>query len=166
MKTLRGFTIIELVMVIVIVGFIFGLAGSMLATGFRSYFLSQNITTSASMSNIAMSNIMREIEGATSFSSIGSTSVTFVNALGNTITYSLSSTTLQRTDSSIGVTAQPVCTSVSATTFSYYTTALATTAVAANVAYVALQLTLTVGNNQTYTLMNGTLIQPIVRPPL
>lgn len=163
MNKRRGFTIIELIMVIVIVGFIFGLAGSMLATGFRSYFLSENISSSASMANIAMSNMMREIEGAQSFSSVAATSVTFVNAAGNTITYDLNGTTLERTDSN-GT--QPVCKSLSSFTFAYYDSTLVTTATLASIVYVTAQVTLTVGNNQTYTLMNGTLIQPIIRPPL
>jgi len=161
MKTRNGFTIIEVLMVIMIVSCIFGLAGSLLSVGFTSYFTSGPISSNASTANIAMANVIREIENAssvTSFSS-GTTLITYVNSSGSSIVISLIGTTLGRKVGAGGV--QTLTANVSSAAVGFYDSALATAVALPNVRYVTLQFTVTNGNT-SYPLMDGTLLRTLL----
>lgn len=159
MKTRAGFTIIEVLMVIMIVSCIFGIAGSLLSIGFTSYFSSSPISTNASTANIAMANIMRELEGASNIASASATSITFVNSSGVTITISLSGGSLVR-QAGAG-TPQTICENISSAAFGYYDQTLATTAILANIRFITLQFT-TANGNTNYPLMDGTLLRTML----
>lgn len=170
----RGFSLIELIMVIIIVSAISGVAGLLLSAGFKSYTTAKPIMSSASRANSAMIAILREIKNAQSVTAIGANTLTFVNAQGQSIQIGLGSggsgagafdnlttTTLAR--SLAAAQAQPLVTTLkspgtSNVLFTYYDANLASTAVLANINYVALNLTLA-EDQASYTLMSGTLIR-------
>ncbi len=146
-------------MVIMIVACIFGLAASLLSVGFTSYFSSGPISTNASTANIAMANIMRELENASSISAATTSSITFVNSSGTTVSISLSGTNLVRQEGAGA--AQTICGNISSASFGFYDQTLAVTAILANIRFITLQFT-TANGNTSYPIMDGTLLRTLL----
>lgn len=156
MKISRGFTYLEFIIVIVLLAILGGTASLILKQNYTSYFTAKKIMALATNANIAADNLMRELKSASSLSTLGTTSLTFVNQQGQTITIDLSGTTLRRNVNSGGT--QTLCSQVSSVAFAYFDSAFATTAVVANVRYITLQMTLTNADGLPYSLMGGTVV--------
>jgi prepilin-type N-terminal cleavage/methylation domain-containing protein len=141
MKINKGFTLIELIMVIVITAIIAAIAGSALYQGFKSYITAEAITPLTNKGSAALSQLNVDLSNAVSFTTIGAQSLVFVNTSGETITYAYSSNTLTRQVNAGS--ANTVTDQLTSLTFTYYTSGLATTATPSAVRLVVIQMTIT-----------------------
>ncbi len=155
MRMQKGFSLIELISVIVISSIVAGIIGSALSTGFFGYFLATSMNPLSNQATIAMTRMSNDLRNAASFTSIGASSVTFTDAANNAYVYdntSCGASTLCLTKN--GGTPSTLVTGVTTLTFSYYASTLAVTGLAAAVRAVTVNLTLTGSNTNTVALVN------------
>lgn len=117
---MKGFTLIELIIVIAIVGIISGIIGFILLASIDAWTLAVNRNDIVSDGRIAMDRMVREIrevKNAATVVTADSNQFRFTNADNIDITYSLSSTNLNRAqDGQTNVLAE----NVSGLAFTYY----------------------------------------------
>ncbi|GGI85144.1 prepilin-type N-terminal cleavage/methylation domain-containing protein [Legionella impletisoli] len=152
----KGYTLIEMVIGIVLLGIVSATAGLFLTEAFRSYFAAKPILKVAGKANIAADALMREIKSAESISAIGSNSMSFVNQQGQSIVINLSGGNLSRSVN--GGTAYTLCSGITGLTFSYFDASLGTTASASNVRFVTLAMTIA-EEAIPFSLIAGTLVR-------
>src|SRR5712692_5760958 len=101
----RGFSLIEMVLVIVLTGIVFAVGAMILKTSFQSYFAGKNRTTSDWQGRLGLERMTRDLHAiaaptptSPSITAFGATSITFIDSdnAGTAITYDLSGTTLRR----------------------------------------------------------------------
>ena len=153
MRTTKGFTIIEMVIVMVIASVIMVASSYLMVQGFDTYFAGVNLSSLNTQANMAMTRMSKELQEAISFSSISATSVAFTTTTGHTITYTYSGTTLTRKDQQGLNTAQTLATSVSGLTFYYYDYTFTTTAVLTSIQAVTISMTFN-NSNQIIPMIN------------
>ena len=155
MKTQNGFSLIELISVIVISAIVAGIIGSALSTGFFGYFLGASMNPLSNQATIAMTRMSNDLRNAASFTAINSSSVSFTDGANNTYVYdntSCGANILCVTKN--GGTPSTLATGVTTLTFSYYASTLAVTATASAVKAVNINLTLTGSQTNTIALIN------------
>jgi len=139
-KNRRGFTLVELLIVIVITGILAALGSKMLASGFTAYVTARDLGKADWQGLIAIERLSRElrtIRSATNsdLSMNPSTRITFVDNDGNSISYTLSGTTLMRNS-------EPLADGISGLSFNYIQNDGKTTAAnAVQVAYISANVT-------------------------
>mgnify|MGYP003394064802 CR=1 FL=1 len=152
----KGFTLIEVIIVITIVGIVSVIIGSMLLGVVKAWTFKINRNDILWDGRIALDRITREIrtvKNNTSVTTASSSQFRFTDAGNKDITYSLSSTNLNRTENG---TANLLAADVSALTFTYYDTngnTIATPTVspsATNIRRVRINLTLTKNGQNIY----------------
>ena len=158
MKSKRGFTLIELIMVIVLISMIGAMTGLLLRQTFKSFYTGKKIVDLTIKTNLAAHTLMRELKNAESLSAVGTTTLTYLNHKGETVVVDLNGANLRRNVNSAG--AQTLCNQVSGLTFSFFDDTLTTTAVPANVRFVTMQLT--TQNELPYSLMASTLLRRLL----
>jgi len=135
-----GFTLVELLIVIVITGILAALGSKMLASGFTAYVTARDLGKSDWQGMIAIERLSRELRTIRSATSsdltISPTSqITFVDNEANNISYTLSGTTLMRNS-------EPLADGISNLSFSYIASDGKTTAASADqVAYISANVT-------------------------
>lgn len=169
MKRQEGYTLVELIVVVVLVAIVASSAGLLLKYGFESYRAAKPIISVAGKANAAMDNLMRELEGARSFTTGSTTSITFINQSGNTIQISLSGTNIIRTEN--GGTARNLCTDLlpnigpsTPFSFAFFGSAFATVSPSTfpnNVRFISLNFTVSDGTN-AYPLIGGTVLRKLL----
>lgn len=159
MKLSKGFTLIELVIVIVLVGIIGSSTALLLRQTFKSYFTGKKITDIALKTSIASNILIREIKNLEVLNSIAATSMTYTNHKGESITIDFNSSNLRRSVNSAS--AQILCNQVSSVAFNYYDSTYAVTATPANVRYITVTLT-TQDEGIPYSLMSGTTLRRLL----
>lgn len=99
----EGFTLIELVLVTLVIGLLAGILVPLLQQGIQGYTAIETRGDLTSQAREAtdrmvreMRNIQKKANNAPNISSASSTSITFVDAWTNTITFALSGSTVQR----------------------------------------------------------------------
>lgn len=157
MNRSKGFTLIELMIVIVLMGILCGLASRILTQTFRAWLTAKSITSMENKVNIAMETVIREIKSAQGLIAIDSSSVTFINQAGDSIQIGKNGTNLQRSVNNAG--AQTICNQIATTRFSWFDQTLASTPTAANVRFLTLQLVATDNQGLPFTLMAGTVLR-------
>lgn len=140
-KPSKGFSLIEMIVVMVVTALVFFIGSNIITTAFKNYFIAVSATNLSTQANLAMMRMSQELQQASSFSSIGSSSVSFTTFGGSSISYSYSGTTLSRTGSST----QTLATSVSSFSLSYYQSNFTTTSMGSLVKAVTISLTLNSG---------------------
>jgi prepilin-type N-terminal cleavage/methylation domain-containing protein len=113
----HGFTLVEMVLVIVLVGIIAGIGSTILAGGFKAYITSKNLSQAEWQGRIAIERLTRELRTVRSATALDltlvpNTAITFTDTNANVISYTLSGTTLMRN-------AQPLADDISSLSFSY-----------------------------------------------
>lgn len=147
MKRIHGFTIIELIIVIVILSILAVIALPMLSSGFNAYFTARNLSDANWQGRLALARITRDLRALTSNNNITTataTQLTFTNNANTSVSYTISGSNLERN-------ALTLANGVSSVTFDYYTSAGAATAVIANIVYISITLNIT-QNNTNVTL--------------
>ena len=144
----HGWTLIELVMVIVILGLLAAMGAGLLSSLFQSYFAARDITSSDGQARAAFERMTRELRQARSATAAdldvaSGTQVRFIDADGNGVCFYRDAATnrLMRSgdgpSTACGATSpQPLSDFVSGLSFFYYTNTLALTATPASVSYV------------------------------
>lgn len=148
-----GFTLIELVMTIVLMGIISVVMGRILFQGYQTFLTSQNISETDWHGFLALERIasdIHNIRSAGDISTIQSNQFTFVDVDGNTVQYQVSGNTLLRNG-------QTLAGGVQSFSFSYTDENGATTATPSSVRYISLSANLTQGNlTQSFATMSAT----------
>lgn len=154
MKNNKGFTLIEMIMVITLLGIVAAIIAIPLLQGARGWFDATTREGITQSGRIGIERMTREIRNtartATNTPCISSaiaTSITFSDATGNlvacnSITFNQVGNTIQRTDAS-GT--SNLADNVTSLAFTYYDSNNAQTVVAANVRRVAIEITSTKG---------------------
>lgn len=145
----KGFTLLEVLVSMLVIAAIAATSANFLASAFTGYFTGINSTGLSLEAAVAMKRMDLELKKAVSFSTINANQVTFTTLDGQTITYNLSGTTLNRTVT----TALPLASSVTALTFNYYNSNFVVTATPTAVRAVTYSLTISNGS-QTVSLIN------------
>lgn len=148
-----GFTLIELVAVIVIMGIISVVTGRILLASFNTFITSQNISEidwNGLLTMEVFTNDVHDIRSANDISTINATSFSFVNSAGTSVSYALSGSTLLRNSAVLASGVQSVA-------FDYRDTNYVATATPGNVRYILLTVNFT-QNNLTlpFATMAGT----------
>lgn len=148
-----GFSLIELIITIVIMGIISVVVGRIMVAGYNTFVVAQNISEADWQGLLALefiTNDVHNIRSASGISTISSGTFTFVDMNGTTVTYQLSGNLLQRNSLT-------VANGVSALAFSYLDKNGSVTASPSAVRYVSVSLTIVQGNlSRGFSTMIGT----------
>jgi prepilin-type N-terminal cleavage/methylation domain-containing protein len=149
----KGFSLIELVLVIVVLAILISTSMYILSSAFQAAFLTRNLSNANWQIRMAFERMSRDIRavqfptGTTGITITGGTSITFGDTLSTTATYTyaLSGTTLQRTDVAAGITSD-LATNISSLSFTPYdVTGTAQGSVSATTMYIKILMTATEG---------------------
>ena len=138
----KGFTLIEMIVVIVLISIIAVVSSKMLASGLNAYLTEKYIIDAGSQARLALERMVRDIRAIRSPSDLTTATATqlvFVDVNGVTNTYTLSGATLTRNG-------QVLAEGISSLTFSYFDNNGASTAVLANINYVTILLNINLQN--------------------
>lgn len=149
MRTIRGFTLIEMVIVMVITSIVVIIAASIFRSGFSNYFTLVDVTALNNQISNSMTRISLELAQASSFSAASATSMTFKTTTGSTITYSWASPTITRT----GTSAQTLSDKTTSFALNYYQANYSATTTLTLIRAVTISMTITNGT-ETISLVN------------
>lgn len=144
MRTIKGFTLIEMIIVMVITGIVVVIAASIFRAGFTNYFAAVNATALSNQAVNAMARISKELQQASSFTAANATSMTFTTTKGTTISYSWSNPVITRT----GSTSQTLSDQVTSFSLSYYQSDFSATATLNLAKAVTISMTLSNGTER------------------
>ncbi len=144
-----GFSLIELILVIIILSIIAAVGSQMLGTGFNAYLTGRDLIDAEWQGRYAMQRISRELRNVRSASAgdlvMSVNQITFTDNSANVITYALSGTTLTRNG-------QPLADGVSSLAFSYIQAdGITTAALASEVSYISVDINVNF-NDSNYSL--------------
>lgn len=141
-KRRAGFSLIELLLVIVVISIISVIIGRILIQSYKGFAITQN-TVDADWNSLLMINRfvddIHRIRSAADIGTIAATQMSMVDVDGSSVTYQLSGSTLLRN----GVT---IATGVTSFALAYYNAGGVSTAIASSVRYVTISMTVTKGN--------------------
>jgi type II secretory pathway pseudopilin PulG len=140
-RKIKGATLVELVIVIVIVGIIFAIGSTLMRKSFDAFFTNQNLNIANWQGRLAFQRMVQEIReakgaNATDLNISSFSQITFNDLYGQTITYSMSGSNLQRNGKN-------VATGISALVFSYLDQNYLPTGTVTNVRCIAISATVT-----------------------
>ena len=147
MKKQHGFTLIELIMVIVISGIVAVMASKGLLVAAQAYLGSRNAIDANWQGEFALERMVRDIRSVRSPSDISTASAsqfTFTDTSGGSVSYTLSGSSLLRNG-------QILADGVNSVTFTYFDDTGTSTGTLANIRYVTASLNITL-NNSNYTI--------------
>ncbi len=150
---IKGFTLIEIVIVIVIMGIVAAIGSLIMSRGFSSYFTERDITSVDQQARLALERMTRELRlirvtsSGPDISVMNTNLVTFTDNTATGITYTISAGQLTRN----GV---PLAANLTALNLSYLTSTGAATVNPAQVFYI--QVALTVNQNSITTNFRST----------
>jgi prepilin-type N-terminal cleavage/methylation domain-containing protein len=143
----NGFTLLELVVVIMIIGVIAGIGTKILSSGFTGFFDNKNLAEANWQALVSLERLQRDLRAIRSPADITTataTSLVFNNTSGNQITYTLSGSTLTRQTNSNS--AQVLADGVGSLAFSYYDNNGQTTATLNLIRQITIALNITLDN--------------------
>jgi prepilin-type N-terminal cleavage/methylation domain-containing protein len=138
----RGFTLIELVFVIVILAIIAGVSSNLIGAQFNAHFTSQNINNADGQVRLALARVTRDIQAIphpTNITTASASQLVFTDQNAVVDTYTVTGGNLTRNG-------QILATGVNNMTFVYRDLTGAVTAVIANIRYITITLAVTQGN--------------------
>ena len=136
-----GFTLLELIIVIILTGIIVGVATMILQEGFNAILKGKNLIDANWQGRIALERMTRDMLGVRSRNDISTATAsqfTFTDSSGTSISYNLSGTTLLR--NSI-----PLADGIQSLTFSYADKNGVSTSTTTDIRYVSTSLNVTQG---------------------
>lgn len=164
-QRLRGFTIVELVVSIVLLAIVATMGAKFLSSMFGAYIETRDVTSDDWQARVALERLTRELREVPSRTGLvisPATEITFVGADGDTTRYYQASNVLRRQNVT-AATDQPLADNATAITFEYLTNdGVTTTAVAASVCYVTAVLAIasTSGSTTTFSDTLRATVQP------
>lgn len=144
MRKIFGFTMMEMVVVIVIISILAAASGRVINQGFSTYTSSKDMTLNTAQARMAMqrlSNDLRNIPSPASITAIGSNQIVFVDESGTTVTFVLTGTDLTRNS-------QILANNVSSFVLTYFDRNGDTTSTINNIRYIQMSMSVT-QNNKT-----------------
>lgn len=156
MKNARGFTLIEFIIVITLIGILSAVASLILNQHVKAYFAAKELINFEVKTNIAADNLMRELKSSENLTAFSATSLAFINQQGESIVIDVSGGLLRRQVD--GATPQTLCNDVASLSFEAFDSAFASTAILADVRFITMLIT-TNSNNLPYSLMAGTVLR-------
>jgi len=119
-----GFTLIEMVVTLVVVGVLATIGATVMSGGFRSYFLGREIAQDDAQGRLALERMARELRTVRSTADLDisvQNQVSFTDLEGNAIAYRRNSGTsqLERSQNGVAGTYRPLADNVSALTITY-----------------------------------------------
>jgi prepilin-type N-terminal cleavage/methylation domain-containing protein len=161
-----GFTLIEVIMTLVLLGIVATLGVSMMSGGIQAYFAGRDLVEADWQGRSAIERMTRELRGLRSASAADlniatAGQVRFNDVTGNSVCFYLNGTDLMRSSdfaAACGTTnPQVLASGVSALSFTYYQDNGSTVAGAPNlVRYISVQFTVTLGGGSTTYRANVT----------
>lgn len=152
-KVQKGFTIIEVVLVILIIGIVSTVGAQVIVQSFLAQQTAKEVLESTMAADMALERMSRELRQAQSFSSALATQIAFVDYQGNAINYSQRGTQLLRSQN--GQTAQVLCQPISGITFSFLDKNLQTTNVNTAITFIQISLSVTRTQGLPITVSSG-----------
>ncbi len=146
-NNIQGFTLIELIVVIVLTSLIAGVVSAIIAQGAQSYLTAKNVLDADWQGRLAIERMARDIRAIASPLSITTataTQLTFTDFSGTSVSYSLSGTNLMRNS-------QILADGISSLTFSYFDKNGASTATISLIRYITITINIT-KNNTNFSL--------------
>lgn len=143
----RGFTLIELILVMMIVSVVAAIGSYILAQGAHAFIDLQDMTDADWQMRVALETMTREIRNIrfpSDISTATSTQLSFVDNNGKSVSFSYSGTTILENS-------QVLADGITALTFTYYNSSLAITTTPALIALVEMDVTFTKNNTSTGT---------------
>jgi prepilin-type N-terminal cleavage/methylation domain-containing protein len=142
MKKYLGFSLLELVIVIIVISLVAAASSKSVMQGLNNFVTSRDFAKLDWQANMALEEIAREarsIPTAASITTATASQFTFVDSTGTTISYTLSGgNILENGTIMVG--------NATALAFTYYTRAGATTLTTSAIRFVKVSITLTVGS--------------------
>lgn len=138
-QKMSSFTFMEMIVVITIISIIISSAAMIFSHGSTGYFTDQQSNGLSIEAEQAINQLSKELRMARSINGVSSSQLSFTNQAGNSIIYSLSGTNLLRSHDGVNTT-NISSDHTSSFAVSYFDSALATTATAANVRLVNIDL--------------------------
>jgi len=151
MRSKLGFTLIEMVMVIVILSIVAAMPSSLLSEGLLGYIQGENILTANWQGQVAIKRMSREIRlinSPNTITTMTSNNLAFTNINNDSIAFNLSGTNLMLT---LNGSSQILAEGIQSLTLSYFDQSGNSTSVNTNVSYISLSLNVTY-QNANYTL--------------
>ena len=142
-----GFSLFELIMVMVVLGIVAAIAAPFLSASFQSYFTGKDISETDWQARVALERMSRELRSVRAPADLiisSANDITFTDVDGNSTRYCMGSVGgCPGVAGQLTRNSQPLATGISALTFSFLTKTGAVTAVAANVFYITVAFTAT-----------------------
>lgn len=157
-KSQTGYTLIEVIVVMIITGIIAAILGQVLQKGFDHYFYGKTLSELSAKGNLALTMMNRELASAYSITAASNTSITFVDINGNTIVYAYDNGVLTRKQNSDSAYAILNQIGSSGFTFARFDASGATTTTAANIRLVQANLTMQ-NDKETYRLITAVFLR-------
>ncbi len=140
-KKQKGFTLIELVIVIVISAILIANSSGLMVQGFNSFVNAKSIIQNNWQNSVALECMVRDfhaIRSSSDIAAISNASITYTDVSANTITYSINGySQLVRTMNSIG---QILADDMGSLSFSYYDSTGAVTTTPSSVCYITVNI--------------------------
>lgn len=148
----NGFTLIELIMVIMIMGIVSAIIGGILLNSYQTFQTAKNIGETDWQGFIAlqrMTDEIRSIRSANDISTASTSQLSFTDINGSAVTYQLSGNNLLRNS-------QTLASGIQSLSFGYLNSAGGTAATTALVRYITISITAVNGNlAQSYATMSA-----------
>ncbi|OGT50707.1 MAG: hypothetical protein A3E84_00300 [Gammaproteobacteria bacterium RIFCSPHIGHO2_12_FULL_42_13] len=141
----HGFTLIELIVVIVILATLSIITLPLLQSGFNAYVTQRDISDANWQGRLALARFTRDVNAlpaTTNISTATNGQLTFVDDASNSVSYTLSGMQLLRNG-------LVLANGINTLTFSYYTAAGAATATISAIQYISITLNVTQNNVNT-----------------
>lgn len=142
MSRTAGFTLLELIIVIVIIGIITVPVGRMISSGFEAYLTGKNISEADWQGQLGLERMVRdirEIRSSGSITTASSTQLIFTNFSGSSVTYQLTGSNLMRNS-------QVLAHGIQTLTFSYFDQNGASTLNIPSIRFVTVTINVTQSN--------------------
>lgn len=144
----RGFTLMEVIIVIIILGIVFAAGGTLLAEGFKAYQTQKEFNKISMQGDMALQRMSQEIKSAVTFNTTSANSLSFnkrVNGASETVIFSKSGANVMRGS-------RVLVGHVNALSFTYLTKTMVATNSATQAYYVTINLTLARSGGGNLTL--------------
>lgn len=142
-----GFSLVELVMVIVLFGIVAAFAAPLVGSGFQAWFTGRDISEVDWQARVAVERMTRELRAArapTDLALAGAGDLTFVDVDGNAVRYCLGTVgTCPGAAGELMRNSQPLASGIGTLTFTFLTRTAAATVVASEAFYVSVSFSAT-----------------------